>query len=246
MERVLPPLTHSHLKVFFRAKLWLFLQVYIAIPLIFMYGFKFAFPQFDSAFFVTGFVANTAFMCAYFPSAFDGFNRIFTLRQYEAYWAATLPLWRMMVEDIAWYALRGSVAALTCGLVGYVTSDPGQVALVVLMFPVVFLISLHAAVFGVMCASLSKSFDDITYFETLISLMFVFSGVFVSVSTLPDHLQWLAMAFPLFHGIELVRWLGGLHVMEPMMGLLHAAVLVASTVLCFVVAHWRLKARLFV
>ncbi len=44
-----------------------------------------------------------------------------------------------------------------------------------------------------------------TLFRFVIIPLFLFSGTFFPVSQLPEALQWVAYATPLFHGVELVR-----------------------------------------
>jgi lipooligosaccharide transport system permease protein len=44
-----------------------------------------------------------------------------------------------------------------------------------------------------------------TLFRFGIIPLFLFSGTFFPISQLPDALQWIAYATPLFHGVELVR-----------------------------------------
>jgi lipooligosaccharide transport system permease protein len=44
-----------------------------------------------------------------------------------------------------------------------------------------------------------------TLFRFGIIPLFLFSGTFFPISQLPDVLQWVAYATPLFHGVELVR-----------------------------------------
>jgi len=61
--------------------------------------------------------------------------------------------------------------------------------------------------------------------------MFLFSGTFFPVESLPPFLQWLAWLTPLFHGVALARGLSlGTAAEEPVLMLVHALFLVAFAV----------------
>jgi len=73
--------------------------------------------------------------------------------------------------------------------------------------------------------------------------MFLFSGAFFPVSQLPDPLQWLAQAMPLYHGVELVRDLT-LGRPDLLSDLGHIAYLVVWVVAGFLLADRLLTRRL--
>src|SRR5690606_6441733 len=78
--------------------------------------------------------------------------------------------------------------------------------------------------------------------------MFLFSGTFFPVSQLPDWLEPLAMATPLFHAVELVRKLAlpgvGAPVVSKMPLWVHLVYLVIMTALGWILAIRFLEGRL--
>ena len=242
--KVFPPITAAHVMVFLRSKLVTFITVYAFIPLIFLYGFRLAFPQMPATFFLTGFLANTAFMCAYYPAAFEGFNRVFTSGQYSAMLAAAVPLHRILWEDILWFGIRGLLAALVMTLVAVpLVMPPAEWWLAAAALPIMLMISVGAATAGFLAASLSREFDQLSYSESIVAAIFVFSGVFVQISAFPTFIQYLNWLSPLYHGVAAVRmimlpatlsWLLAAHLLG----------MACTTAAAFAITHARLKRRM--
>jgi lipooligosaccharide transport system permease protein len=77
-------------------------------------------------------------------------------------------------------------------------------------------------------ATLKNSNNFNALFRFVITPMFLFSGVFFPLTRLPEPLQWLAWATPLFHGVELVRGLT-LGSLDPRLWFVHLLYLAALT-----------------
>ncbi len=74
--------------------------------------------------------------------------------------------------------------------------------------------------------------------------MFLFSGTFYPLATLPLWLQWIGWVSPLWHATELGRWLTYGRPIEPLMLFVHFAYLAALTVVGFVIARRLFQRRL--
>jgi lipooligosaccharide transport system permease protein len=87
-----------------------------------------------------------------------------------------------------------------------------------------------------------------TLFRFGIIPLFLFSGTFFPISQLPDALQWIAFATPLFHGVELVRKIAlpdvDASVVTELSIWVHVAYLVAMTGLALFLASRFLSRRL--
>lgn len=224
----------------------MFLSVYVTIPLLFLYGMAQAFSAQPASFFVTGFIINTAFMCAYYPTSYEGFGRVFVSNQYASFLAASLSLKRILAEDVLWFAMRGFLASLVVGLVSVPIVFPvGEWWRFIMILPFSFLTAVSASLIGLVVVGFSRDYDQLTYAETVTSLIFLFSGVFVEVSTLPQAIQYVAWGSPLYHALLLTR-----AVMTPEADItigtwaVHALVLVTMSAICARFCYHLLKKRL--
>ena len=83
-------------------------------------------------------------------------------------------------------------------------------------------------------------------FRFIVTPLFLFSGTFFPIEQLPDPIEWVAWLTPLFHGVSLTRALAIGHGEEPIVLLIHAAVLVGVAALGTYLAFRTFKKRLIV
>jgi lipooligosaccharide transport system permease protein len=109
--------------------------------------------------------------------------------------------------------------------------------------PVFFLVGLCFAGPAIVAAAFAPSYDFFNYYTTLlITPMFIFSGVFYPVATLPAAAQVIVNILPLSHAIALIRPLvAGTPLTDP---LLHVGVLLAYGVVGYVAATVFIRRRL--
>jgi lipooligosaccharide transport system permease protein len=74
--------------------------------------------------------------------------------------------------------------------------------------------------------------------------MFLFSGTFYPLSSLPLALQWIGWISPLWHATQLGRWLSYGMPLEPWQGALSVTYLLAMGVVGIYVARRRFERRL--
>lgn len=123
-------------------------------------------------------------------------------------------------------------------LLGAVTSWSALLAI-----PLFFLIGLCFAGPAVVVAAFAPSYDFFNYYVTLlITPMFIFSGVFYPISTLPAFAQAIVNLLPLSHAIDLVRPL--VAGQAPSQVPLHLAVLVAYALIGYLAASVFVRRRL--
>jgi lipooligosaccharide transport system permease protein len=88
---------------------------------------------------------------------------------------------------------------------------------------------------GMAVASRAKAYDFFTYYFTLvITVMYLFSGVFFPIESLPAWARLIAWGMPLTHAVTIVRACMSGQV-GPML-LVHAAVLVAMLAVAYALA----------
>ena len=76
-----------------------------------------------------------------------------------------------------------------------------------LMLPAALLICFGFAAVGMATATYMSSWQHLEYVQIVIVPMFLFSTTFYPLSVYPEALRWLVQAFPLYHGVEIMRTL---------------------------------------
>jgi lipooligosaccharide transport system permease protein len=110
---------------------------------------------------------------------------------------------------------------------------------------VLFLTGLCFAGLGLIMTAFAKGYDFFNYYMTLVlTPMFILSGVFYPVSSLPAPLQTAVQVLPLTHAVDLVR---PLIAGQPVTHVaLHLSVLAAYAVAGFAIAAVLIRRRLLV
>jgi len=77
----------------------------------------------------------------------------------------------------------------------------------ILALPAVLLIAFGFASLGMAVTSYMKTFQQMDWINFVLLPMFLFSATLYPISIYPDWVQGVIMAFPLWHGVELIRGL---------------------------------------
>ena len=195
-------------------------------------------------FLAPGILASAAMNAASFEATFGSFMRMNEQKTYDAILATPVGIREIVAGDVLWSAskatLSGSAVLLVATLAGLVHSPWA-----LLLPAVALLIGVVFGALGLVIASRAHSFDFFTYYFTLgITVMYLFSGVFFPIGSLPGWARAVAWGLPLTHAVALVRGCMGGDV-GPML-LAHAAVLLATTVVAYEVAVRWVGRRLIV
>ncbi len=195
-------------------------------------------------FLASGIIASSAMNTASFESMFSVYTRMIPQQTYDAILATPLEVQDILAGEMLWSATKclisGSSILAVASLLGAVHDWN---ALWVL--PVLFLIGLCFAGLGMIMSALAHGYDFFNYYVTLfLTPMFILSGVFYPVTSLPAPLQPFVRLLPLTHAVELVRPLvAGL----PLAGVpLHLAVLAGYGLAGYAVAVFLTRRRLLV
>lgn len=157
------------------------------------------------AFVAPGLMAATAMQMATFEASFPVLAAIKWDRQYHAMLATPLRVRDVMLGHQAFFAFRLLTTATVYFVVitafGAVNSAWGLLAI-----PVTVLIGLSfSAPIAAWAAHTQNEVSFIAIFRFLILPMFLFSGTFFPISTLPAPLEVIAWFTPLWHGVTLCR-----------------------------------------
>lgn len=194
------------------------------------------------AFLAPGLLASTAMTAAAFETTFGSFTRLTEQGTFEAIVRTPISVGEIVAGDILWGASKsvlGATFVLALMWILGLTATP----LALGTLPMAFLVGLMFGGLGMAYTALAPSYAFFNYFFTLvITVMYLFSGVFFPLEGLPDWAVGAAWCLPLTHAVIIIRALaaGEIH------GLLvvHLAVVAAFTALAFPLATRLIRRRL--
>jgi lipooligosaccharide transport system permease protein len=191
-----------------------------------------------------GLMAATAMQIAAFEATWPVLGAIKWQRQYHAMLATPLRALDVMLGQQAYFVLRllltGTVYFAVIVAFGAVKSPLG-----VLAIPVTVLVGLaFTAPLAAWAAHTENHVSFLAIFRFVILPMFLFSGTFFPISTLPAILEVVAWLTPLWHGVTLCRdlTLGTISFDD----LLHLAYLLVFVTVGLVAANLTYRKRLVV
>jgi lipooligosaccharide transport system permease protein len=152
-----------------------------------------------------GLLAATAMQTATWESTYPIMNRIMWGKNYEAMLSTPVQVRDLIGGELGWIGFReltvGGTFLVVLTIFGIAA---GPVAL--LAVPVAILIGLGFASWLIAFTATQR--NDVGFsavFRFVINPLFLFSGTFFPLTQMPDAVQAVAWATPLFHGVELSR-----------------------------------------
>ncbi|MDO4783918.1 MAG: ABC transporter permease [Propionibacteriaceae bacterium] len=183
-------------------------------------------------------LATSAMNGAIYDSTWNVFWKLRYARLYETMLQASLGPLDVALGEILLALLRGALysSGFLCVLaaMGLVTSWWA-----LLMVPCALLIALGFAALGMGVTSLVTSFQQMDLVNFAMLPMFLFSATLYPITVFPSAIQWIIMALPLWHGVELMRHLAVGH--AEALTAVHAAYFVGMTALGLVFTTLRLR-----
>ena len=152
-------------------------------------------------------VATACMWNAFFETTYASFVRMYYQKTFDGILATPVSLEEIIVAEIVWAASKAAaaVAVMLAVLIplGY-AAFPGALMCV----PLAFLAGLAFAAIGMYFTGRLPTIDmfNLPIF-LFITPMFLFSGTFFPVSGIPEWAVILTLAFPLYHLVELTRYL---------------------------------------
>jgi lipooligosaccharide transport system permease protein len=183
------------------------------------------------AFLAPGLLASACMQSAAFEAAFPIMSGLVWTRVFHAMFATPVSGRDVALGNLAWIAVRmlliATVFTIVIVLFGAATSP-----LIVLAIPVGVLTGLaFAAPIAAFSATQRTPEKFNAIFRFGITPLFLFSGTFYPVESLPVYLQPLAWITPLWHGVALSRALSlGTVSEDPVMAVIHVSVLLGFIV----------------
>jgi lipooligosaccharide transport system permease protein len=197
------------------------------------------------AFFSTGMLAANAMQSGVFGATYPILSKMIWEKNYEAMLATPLRVTDIFVGELTWIGVSLAQQSIpffaVMALFGVFDSIVAVIAI-----PVVILIGLGcAAATSALTATLERDEAYTWVFRFVVTPLFLLSGTFFPVSSLPTWAEVIAQLTPLYHGIELVRQLT-IFDFRPLSAAGHLAYLVVFLLVASAVALRNFKKRLVV
>lgn len=152
-----------------------------------------------------GIIASSAMFAAAYECSYGTFVRMTFQKTFDAILATPVNIDDLVAGELIWGAtksmLYGTIIILVISLFGLVNSP-----LVILIIPVLFVSGLLFSEVSMMFAAIVPGIDSFNYFFTLfMTPLFLFSGIFFPVKTLPPVVAQIAWFTPLYHVVNICR-----------------------------------------
>lgn len=159
-----------------------------------------------AAFIAPALLAVSAMNGAVYDSTWNVFFKMHFGKLYQGMLATSLGPLDVALGEISLALLRGAVYGTTFLLVMQALGlNLSWTALLAL--PAILVIAFGFASLGMAITSYLKTFQQMDWVQFVMLPMFLFSATFYPITVYPEPIQWVVQAFPLWHGVELVRGL---------------------------------------
>jgi len=159
-----------------------------------------------AAFIAPALLAVSAMNGAIYDSTWNVFFKLNYGKLYEGMLATSLGPLDVAFGEILYALLRGLLYA--CGfMIIMQVFGLNLAATAILALPAVLLVAFGFASLGMAVTSYMKTFQHMDWINIVLLPMFLFSATLYPIDIYPQWIQSVIMAFPLWHGVELIRGL---------------------------------------
>jgi len=152
-----------------------------------------------------GILASSCMQTASFESTYPIMGKISWRRNYEAILATPMQVHHLLIGELSWIGFRLTTMATVFMVVLMLFGIPrSPLALLAIPAAVITGLAFSAPIIA-FSATRHNDSGFAALFRFIINPLFLFSGTFFPVSQLPDAVEWVAAATPLYHGVALVR-----------------------------------------
>jgi lipooligosaccharide transport system permease protein len=152
-----------------------------------------------------GIVASSSMFAAVYECTYGTYIRMTFQKTFDAILATPVNIDDLTAAEMAWGAIKsviyGATIIIVIALFGLVDSP-----LIVLALPFIFLCGVIFAELSLMFAAVVPGIDSFSYFYTLfMTPLFLFSGIFFPLESLPRVVSGIAIFTPLYHLVKVCR-----------------------------------------
>jgi lipooligosaccharide transport system permease protein len=199
----------------YRRFIWSNLVTGLVEPLVFLFGLGFGVGQFVhemnglsyTAFIAPGIIASSGMFAASFENTFGTYIRMVFQKTFDAITATPISLDEVVAGELFYGATKAMVSGTTILFAILIFGLVPEFHWTALLIPfVALLFGLLFAAAAMTIAAVVVNIDHFNYYITLgLTPMFILSGVFFPVETLPPMVQLIAWCTPLMHAVRLSR-----------------------------------------
>jgi lipooligosaccharide transport system permease protein len=158
-------------------------------------------------FIAPGIIASSSMFAAVYECTYGTYIRMTFQKTFDAILATPVNLDDLVAGELIWGATKSVIFGITITIVialfGLVDSP-----LIVLAIPPIFICGLIFAELSIMFAAIVPGIDSFSYFYTLfMTPLFLFSGIFFPLESLPRVVSSIAIFTPLYHLVNVCRTL---------------------------------------
>ena len=152
-----------------------------------------------------GILAATCMQTASFESSFPILGKIQWRRNYEAILATPLGVRHIVAGELLWISFRLiTISSVFLGVLTVFGIPRSPLALLAIPCAVLTGLAFSGAIMSF--AATQRTGEGFSWmFRFVINPLFLFSGTFFPLTQLPEQVQWVAAATPLYHGVSLIR-----------------------------------------
>lgn len=159
-----------------------------------------------AAFIAPALLAVSAMNGAIYDSTWNVFFKMNYSKLYQGMLSTSLGPLDVALGEITLALLRG-LAYATGFLIVMQVLGLNLAWTAILALPAVLLVAFGFASLGMAITSYMKTFQQMDWIAFVMLPMFLFSATFYPITVYPEPVQWVVQAFPLWHGVEIVRGL---------------------------------------
>ncbi len=156
-------------------------------------------------FLASGFIASSTMNAVTMEGMYSVYTRMVTQQTYAGIMNTPATVDDIVLGETIWCGTKGiltsSAILLIAALFGAFDSP-----LAIFAIPIGFLVGITFAGMAMAVSAVSPGYEFFNYYFTLVIMpIFMLSGVFFPISTLPEWLQGAVTILPLYHAVELIR-----------------------------------------
>ncbi|OGW36345.1 MAG: ABC transporter permease [Nitrospirae bacterium RBG_13_39_12] len=156
-------------------------------------------------FIAPGIIASSSMFAATYECTYGTYVRMFYQKTFDAILATPINIDDLIAGELMWGAtkslLYGTIIIIVISFFGFVNSP-----MIILAIPLLFITGIIFAEISVIFAAIVPGIDSFNYFYTiLMTPMFLFSGIFFPLETLPPVVSKIAFFTPLYHLVNICR-----------------------------------------
>lgn len=187
---------------------WIFVE-----PLLFLFALGYGLGRFVTnidglsyaEFIAPSMMATSGMFVAFFEGTYSTYTKMNRQKTYQTVLLTPLSTDEIVLGEIVWITSKAFLSVITVSIVltALKLIDWHNLGYI---YCILLLMCWGVAAMGVTLATLAKSYEWFSYFQSgIVTPMSLFCGTYFPLSQLPDGVRYLAHIFPLTHGMQSVR-----------------------------------------